>query len=181
MSFIGTAIGVIGGIMQAAGQSRQAKDIVAMGEYNAQVPEQQAALVGEKAKLNEYSKRKVMASNLSTQAASYAKAGVAMSGSPIDVYIDSQANAELDIVIDNFNSKIEALGYGSEAQQRRFYAEQDAKLMRRRSQMTLLSTGAGLVSKIFAPSGSMPKKTNSVSLGDEYTPGDYTRGIINLK
>ncbi len=195
MSFIGTAVGVLGGLMQSAGQSRQAKDIEAMAEYNARVAEYDAQLAEQKGaqerereKLNQYQKRKLMLGELKTQVASYAKSGVTMSGSPIDVTIDSQANAELDMAVDRYNSELdiygyqqEAQGYRSEAQIRRVYGQQEAKLMRRKAQMTLLSTGLGLASKIFSPASAVKANTKGYDITDNYTPGDYTRAIVNLK
>ena len=93
-SVVSTAANVGGSMMQ--GKARQSAD-----NYNADLAEQQGAY--EVAKLAEREE-----SLNSTQRAMYAKAGVAMSGSPLEVMIKSRSDFEMDKAAAKYNSESKA-------------------------------------------------------------------------
>ena len=120
-----TAIATLAGVgLQAFGQFQEGKQTQKAQEFNAQIAEEQAKFVRGGAKLEEFRARKRLKAFTGTQIAKFAKAGVAFTGSPLDVIQDSIANAELDIEVSKFNADIRARGFISEAEQRRLSGRQ---------------------------------------------------------
>ena len=109
---VGTGISAFG-IFEEGRQEEKAQ------KFNAQVAEQQATLTREASILEVFKARKRLKALTGTQIAKFAKAGVAFTGSPLDVIQDSIADVELDIAIDKFNREVSARGFESEAEQRR--------------------------------------------------------------
>jgi hypothetical protein len=139
MSWVPVAGSILeaGGVIISGIQEKKAQ------EYNARVAEQQAEATRIGMRLTEYQKRKQYGYIFGTQRAGYAKAGVkTTTGSPLDVMLDSIANAELDIAIDRFNTEVQAMGYESEAELRRYYGKQALYGSIARGGMTLLKAGA---------------------------------------
>lgn len=118
---LGTVIGGVGNIFQGGAEKQQ-------GDYNAANYEAQAKATRDNAVLNEYQKRRLQASKQGTQIAMYGKAGIKNSGSPLEVQLDSLANSNLDIAIDNYNSDVKARGYQSDADMARYEAKQNKSM-----------------------------------------------------
>ena len=149
MSFINAQtaniLGAVSGLVSGIGQMRQAKNETVTGDFNAQVDEQRAQAERASAVLLEGQKRKIMKTQIGAQVASFANSGIKMSGSPIDVMLDSIENAEMDIAIDNYNSEISARGFETDARQGRIAAQQRSSLKTGSAAGTFLSTAAGLI------------------------------------
>ena len=138
------------GVIQAQAQLEEGKQEQKAQEFNAQIAGQQADLVRKKADLGEFKARKRLKAFSSEQRALFAKSGVTLSGSPLDVIQDSAANAEFDIAIDRFNLETQARGFESEAEQRRVLGKQARRRSKLRAGITLLTSVASAGQK-FAP------------------------------
>ena len=135
-SQIGGGIGdLIGGI----GSFQEGKDIGKMGNYNATIYEQQAASERNNQQLLEYQKRKVIKSQLGSQVANVGKSGIKMSGSPLEVQLDSMANANLDMAIDKYNSDVKTNAYQNQANMTRYEAKQAKKKAYTQGALSMLS------------------------------------------
>jgi len=109
-------ISAVSSILEAFGSMYSAAQAKKISKYNAKVAEAQAALVETNIGLRTLRARKEMKTLEGAQIAGYAKSGVrAMTGSPIDVMVDSRANLELELSLQNINDKVTAEGYRSEA------------------------------------------------------------------
>lgn len=124
-SRFGETVEAIGTVATAAGQFRAAKSEaqvhetnVQISRFNAAVARQEAGLVEAKKELNTLRLIKQKKALTATQRAEFSKAGVILEGSPLEVIRDSEAEMELDILIDRLNSDIEASRFLSEAQVR---------------------------------------------------------------
>ena len=177
MSFINAQtaniLGAVSGLVSGVGQMMGAKNETQTGDFNAQVDEQRAQAERSSAVLLEGQKRKLMKSQIGSQVASFANSGIKMTGSPIDVMIDSITNAEMDISIDNYNSEIIARGFETDARQGRIAAMQRASLKTGQSAGTFLSTAAGLITSSSPLGGKTP------TLGAGYLPST-PKGVVNM-
>jgi len=138
LGFMGNIVSGIGGVISA----KQETDT---GAYNAAVLQQRAEAERRSQTLLEAQKRKIIEANLGTQVALYAKSGIKMTGSPLDVMLDSLTNAEMDIAIDRYNSEVAARGYETEAQITRMEAKQRASLGYLKTGGTFLSDTASFL------------------------------------
>ena len=156
--------GLVGGGISAYGQMKQGQEEQQAQSYNALVLEQQAGMeraaavreaeiIRQNAVLNEYRSRKSLAIVTGEQVAGYAARGVSVgTGSPLDVYADTIANAELEISIGNwtaeneiatakYNAEVAARNRESEARMRRLYGKSAATSAGYQAIGTLLSSG----------------------------------------
>lgn len=126
-------------------------------EHNAKIAEAQAKLVEANIGVRNYVSQKQIAQMTGTQRASYAKAGVKpMTGSPIDVVVDTQSNMELETALSNINDRMTAAGYQSEADLRRAAGYAGVALASAKAAKSLLSTGTDIYLKTKLDTG---KKT----------------------
>jgi len=87
-------------------------------EFNADVARQQADMVEARGRLDILRQKKTAITLKGTQEALYSKSGVVLTGSPLAVIKESAANAELDILLTEFNIFTEAAGLESGALER---------------------------------------------------------------
>jgi hypothetical protein len=166
---------MVGSVMQAR-QQRQAYEAQAEGQRRAYLEQAEAAkrnrqvaednaLATERAGAWEVEKARLKAIRLAgSQKVGYAKAGVLMEGSPLDVMAETAANEELDILATQFNYDVQAAHYRSQGDFYGFEAGRQERLAA--SQATtpnfmtqglmkagtsLLTTGAGLAKSWGAP------------------------------
>lgn len=131
--------GGVGDIIGGIGSFQEGNAQKAMGNYNATIYEQQAATERTNQQLLEYQKRKTIKSQLGTQVANVGKSGIKMSGSPLEVQLDSMANASLDLAIDKYNSDVKAAGYQSSANMSRWEGKQAKKASYLKGGLSILS------------------------------------------
>jgi hypothetical protein len=119
----GKTVTAIGTVATAAGQiqagRREAEAIrtnIKIDQFNAAISRQEAELVEAKKGLEVRRLRRQKKKILSTQRALFSKAGVLFEGSPLEVMSDTEEQAELDILISQFNRDIEKNRFLSEAQ-----------------------------------------------------------------
>src|SRR3989304_7268566 len=97
---VGTAAAIVGGAIiaggaysaysQAKGGQQQAKGIERQAAFNAEVYEQQASMIQEKKKLQDYQYLRASAQMRGKAVASAAGKGLLLSGSPMAMLIDSE-------------------------------------------------------------------------------------------
>lgn len=131
--------GIFGDMLGGLGSFLEGKAIEKMGNYNATIYEQQAATERTSQQLLEYQKRKVIKSQLGTQVANVGKSGIKMSGSPLEVQLDSMANSNLDLAIDKYNSDVKANAYQNQANMTRYEAKQAKKKAYTKGALSMLS------------------------------------------
>jgi hypothetical protein len=132
--------------MQAAGAQQQAKSQAKAAEYNASVARQEAQAIRTQADYSIYQQRKKKLALTATQTALYSKAGVLLEGSPLDVINDSAANAEMDIMITDYNAKVGMAQQESQARLSEYQATQYKQAGKASAMQTLLTTGVGMAS-----------------------------------
>ena len=105
--------GAIGTGLQVAGSIGSAIGTMQAGAQTRAADENNAALVAEQGVLEQYQLDKSEVALQSTQQAMFAKAGVTMTGSPLDAMLQSSANFELDKQISKYNtqSKVDMLNW----------------------------------------------------------------------
>jgi len=144
-------IGLLSGMWSAFNQFQSGQQAGDAYDYNAQIAENDANLVREGAKLDEFRSRKQLRSFVGKQTAAYARSGVEFTGSPLDVIQDSIANAELEIAINQFNLETQARGKESEANRMREYGDIERKSATTQAATTLLATAGDYASKYYVP------------------------------
>lgn len=183
MPMVAAAVSVIGAGVSAYGSYAQGEESRKAQNANASVAEQEAAalrasgqreadIIGQNAVLNEVRARKELDKSKGTMVSSYAKRGVNFTGSPLDAIADSVSNAEMEIALGNYNSKIEAdtalynskigaLNKESEARMRRLYGQNAVTNSLYSGAGTLLSSGSQAITryKNEIPSNSRGYKT----------------------
>jgi hypothetical protein len=105
MSF-GKILGYAATGFQMFGQLQQAKAQQRVFEYNAAVNRQRAEMIQQAGALQVQRMRREKRKFASKQIAAYAKAGVRMTGSPLQVIADTATELEMDILIEDYNTRI---------------------------------------------------------------------------
>ena len=101
MAFFAAALPVIGTAVTVGAQIMQ-------GMAQADAYEANADAVRAAGKFEKYKLRRAQEQMTSKQRALYAKSGVSMEGSPLEVMADSYAQYELDIAVNKYNTESEA-------------------------------------------------------------------------
>jgi len=138
----GAALLFASGGITALGQIQEGQQRAETEEYNANLSRQQAEIVKARGKLDVFRQKKSAKSFTSTQQAIYSKAGVALSGSPLSVIEESAANAELDILLTEFNTYSQASRLESEATESEYAAKMQRISGYKRAGTTLLTSAA---------------------------------------
>lgn len=140
---------IAGGAYSAYNQkkagSAQAKELGRVGEYNAQVYEQQANMILEQKKLQEYQTNRAIGRARGSMITATAGAGLNFSGSPMAIAIDNETQMLLDQAIGNYNLDVQRNYALSAARESRYAAGQQARLVRSTANTnaftTLLNSG----------------------------------------
>jgi len=96
------------GVIQAVSAVQAGKSARKAEQYNAAVARQEATVVQESAKLDIERQKREQKAFSSKQRALYAKAGVQLSGSPLEVLADTAYAFEMDQAITSYNAQIGA-------------------------------------------------------------------------
>ena len=168
--------------LQTAGPVMQGFQASKAEEFNASLMRANAQAIRHAADIDIYRQRKRAKSLHSTQKAKYAKAGVTLEGSPMEVMIDSAAEAELDMAITDYNAKVKMAQAESAAEQ----YEKSAKMYKMRGIMgglnTLLTAGGMDLLKTketkqnYATTRDWRRKDLSYTF--KVSPSDYYKGRI---
>lgn len=99
--------GAISAGSQIAGAGMQAKSIQRQAEYNAQIYDQQASMIQEKKKIQDYQFNRQAAQARGAIVARTAGKGFQMGGSPLAILIDNETQMQYDKAIADYNLDIE--------------------------------------------------------------------------
>lgn len=171
-------IGLITGGIESLFQMFGGNEAQKAYDYNAVIAENEANLIRQGAKLDEYRKRKQLKSFVGRQTAGYASSGVEFTGSPIDVIQDTVANAELEIAINQFNLETQARGKESEAGRLREAGKAEKTASYIKAGTTLLASAGNYASKYYNPL-KKSKPTSQVYKGGAVKSGDYSPFSFN--
>lgn len=114
--------GIVGMGISAYGSYREGQDAAEASRYNAEMSrlssEREAQMVEASGALDASRQRKATRTLVGKQKALYGASGVELTGSPLDVMINTAAEGELDAQILEYNTKVKAqtLRYGGSAQ-----------------------------------------------------------------
>lgn len=131
---------------QVMSSRQQSKALERQGDYNAQVYEQQAEMIKQQQKIQDYQYTREAARLRGAQKARTAGAGLLLSGSPLAMMVDSDTQLRLDKAIGDYNMNIQQNYAKSGANYYRTSASEQAKLARTQGYgnafATMLQTGA---------------------------------------
>lgn len=141
---------VAGGIgtslIQASAGRKEAKGIERQAAFNAQVYEQQASMIEEKKKIQDYQYLREATRRRGAISARTAGKGLLLSGSPLAVMIDSESQLLFDKAIEDYNLDVEKNFALSGATATRFSGQEQSRLAKTRGYSnafsTVLNTGA---------------------------------------
>jgi len=141
----------------AIGEIQEAQQRAEAEEFNADVSRQQADMIKARGRLDIMRQKKTAIALRGTQEALYSKSGVVLTGSPLMVIEESAANAELDILLTEFNVFAEESRARSEAMEREMRAKAERRIGYIRAGKTLLTTAAE-VALLFPGKKTVPQK-----------------------
>ena len=153
-ALIAAAIGsqVLGGIVGSKGNQAAARTVEQIGEFNAQLADNEATLLQRQKREEEAALRRQSDRLISTQRVATAKSGIQMSGSPLQALADAYFNTEKDAARIQYASSIQQMQKESEGTLSRLEGQATAQALRIQAQQSLLggftdaaSTGASLV------------------------------------
>ena len=101
----------------ATGQITQGIQANRASQFNAAVSRANAQAIRQSADLDIYRQKKTARRLKGAQIAGYAKAGVRLEGSPLEVLLDSASEAELDMMITDYNARVGIAQAEAEAKQ----------------------------------------------------------------
>lgn len=103
---MGAVMSTLGLVLQGIGQITQGIQANRAEQFNASVARANAQAIRQSADLDITRQRKAARRLKSAQIAGYAKAGVKLEGSPLEVLLDSASEAELDMMITDYNARV---------------------------------------------------------------------------
>jgi len=134
---------------ELAGQYQQAQAQRQTAKYNARVAEMQAEAIRRQGKLQQYRLKRAKRRMLGKQRALYAKAGLSLEGTPLEVLADTAAQYDLDLATSRYNTEVGARSSLYEADYQRYAGKQAYRAGLLGMGETLLT--AGLAMKSFLP------------------------------
>lgn len=131
---------VAGAAMSAIGQLQQAQTAKAVGRYNQQLGERNAAIARDQTASEIVRQQRTARRVQGAARAAYGASGVTMEGSPLDVLEDNATQAELDTLTLKYRGELRARGYEQAGSMARFEGDQAARAGRLRAASTLLGS-----------------------------------------
>ena len=109
MSMLSAGMSVIGGVVGAAGAMQQAEAEAAAQEYNAAVATRNEAVIRQQTKASVEDKKVDNRRTLSTIRALYGSSGTSMTGSSLDVMVDTRREMQLEVHRTRYKGKLAAI------------------------------------------------------------------------
>ena len=106
---LGAGVSFLGDLFEGFGKAQTYKQMSLIDELNAAVSRANAAAIRQSGEMDVRKLTKAKARYAGGQRALYAKAGVRLEGSPIEVMIDSAAEWETDILVAKYNTKVQEI------------------------------------------------------------------------
>lgn len=164
MALVLTGISLAGGILQSIGEFQEGEARAQAQEFNASIARNEIKIGQAARDLERKRERRKLENFLSTQQALFAKSGVKLEGSPIDVLEETATQGELDILIADINESINQSRLQSEIEQRGIAAGAARRTGRIRAGKTLLTT-AVKTAGLFTPSETTTTRAGKFSGG----------------
>ena len=168
--------GLVSSGISAYGSYREGQDAKEASLYNANVArtnaEMNATMIEQSGALDASRQRKQVSRLIGTQKAGFAGAGVELTGSPLDVMINTAAEGELDAQITEYNTKANAYSvrYGGRSQ-----AEYDEKLAGIYERSGNFKAGSTLLKAATETGGGyLTPSKSKVYAGGKVKKGDYS-------
>lgn len=139
---------ILKGALQAKGQLMEAKAMQKAHQFNARILELEAENIEKARRIEEYQLRRQREFLEKRQRGMYAKAGVAIAGSPFEVMLRSTKEAILDAMVVNYNAYIKRRQKLAQAEMERYYGKVRRQAGVFGAAVTLLSTAAEVYSQI---------------------------------
>lgn len=149
--------------MQAYGAIKAGKDQKRAESFNADIARQRAVVARQKGALDVARQRKQAERFKSRQVALAAKSGVAFTGSPLEVFADTAGELELDAMIIQYNSEVEAKRAEFDATMAGFRGKMAVSEGYARAGNILLQQSASFATQYYGA------KTGGVKDGADYT------------
>lgn len=131
------------GMFKAYGQYKQGKSQKALYDSNAAVLDRKATTVRQAAEINDQAAALIAERILGQQTAGYAGGGVNVStGTPLDVYVQSKTESNMDRAIGRYNAEVNAVSFQNEAINTRAYGKDVLRQAKAQAFATLLETAA---------------------------------------
>lgn len=140
-------IRTVGTAFKTLGQIKAGFDAARAEKYNAKVLEVASKDALARGRLTEYLLRRQSEKLLAKQRALYAKAGVLLEGSPLEVMADSLANYEMEMALRKYEAEALSRRYASEAQYKRYLARKQKESALFGAGKTLLTTSERFLEK----------------------------------
>lgn len=141
---LGITATLLGSGLKGIGQITSGYESNLAAQFNAAVLRANEQALTTSSEFDEARMRKAKKRFRSAQQAGYAKAGVKLEGSPIEVLIDSAAEAEIDILINRYNVNMKKIQSGAEAQMQELSGKAAIRQGWLGATSTLLSTAGSL-------------------------------------
>lgn len=155
---VATSVGQIAApFISAAGQKQQGIQEQGAYNYNAALADIQAKEIAASGEITQEELAERELSLRSTQEAMYAKAGVMLSGSALEVMLQSATDYEFDRSIARYNTAVKISEAQSQAQVQRYYGDLARMEGKAKSGMTLLGSipkiaeGVGSIANMLLP------------------------------
>ncbi len=169
------AAGTASAGMQVMGANQQAKSMERQANYNAEIYEQQASMIQEKKKSQDYQFLRQAASARGSIVAKTAGKGFNMGGSPLAILIDNETQMQFDKLIGDYNLDVEANYARSGATNTREQGAIGARAAKfagySNAFSTILNTGAQVGMMNMGPKN--PLSVSQVRSGSTYRGGAY--------
>ena len=130
-----------GTVVSAYSAYQQGKMQKQLNEYNAKIAENNAILANRKYEIDKKDQLRRYRKLVGEQRVSYAKSGVMMEGSAIDIIEDSALSNSWELAKMKYNSEVEAAGYKAQATKSRFVGESAYYAGKMNAASTLLTDG----------------------------------------
>jgi hypothetical protein len=146
-------LGAISAISSIQQGKAEAKSLKRQGDMNAQIYEQQAEMVAQQAKLQEYQDNRKAAKIRGATVAAAGKSGFEMGGSPLAILVDNETQMELDKQIGQYNYSVQQSFLRTQAGYTRYEYGQQAKLAKAKGYSQAFKTIMGTAATAMSGSG----------------------------
>lgn len=148
-------LGAISAISSIQQGKAEAKSLKRQGDLNAQVYEQQAEMISQQAKLQEYQDNRQAAKIRGATVARTGKNGFEMGGSPLAIMVDNEVQMQLDKEIGQYNYGVQRSFALTQASYTRYEYNQQARLAKAKGYSNAFKTLMGTAASMAGGSGSM--------------------------
>jgi hypothetical protein len=187
MAAVVAGLGAVSAISSIQQGKAEAKSLKRQGDYNAQVYEQQAEMMSQQAKLQEYQDNRNAAKIRGATMARTGKNGFEMGGSPLAIMVDNETQMELDKQVGQYNYEVQQSVLRTQASFTRYEYNQQAKLAKTKGYSNAFKILLGTAAQAMAGSGggssgamkgaSSGSGTGYTSPGQTYSSYTYTGGV----